>query len=439
MVRRPTNCAPWLLSLNINPQKIALQAEGIFLDNSLAMRIHEYQAKSLLREYGIGTDRGHLIGSPDEIDATIEKFPDGRRLVLKAQIHAGGRGKGHFVDRQIGGGVQIVEGHGAAKERAREMLGNRLITKQTSKNGRCVNAIYVTTAEDVLAEYYLAILVDRSLKRPIILAGQNGGMDVESSTSDMVQEIVSPSFGLQDFQIRRTAPALGLDGPSDFPQFHDFLRSLYRLFWQKDLSLLEINPLAKTVDGRILALDVKMEFDDNGLFRRPEILELRDPREEDRREVEAAKFGLNYVALDGDVGCLVNGAGLAMATLDVLQLHGIRPANFLDVAGNSSEEQIHAALRILLSDQKLRGILINIFGGITCGDQVGRGIVRALAETHGSVPIVVRLEGMRAAEGKQILRESGLPIVIVDSLKTCSETLLQLTARSGMSEARISA
>lgn len=390
------------------------------------MKIHEYQAKSLLREYGIGTDRGRLVRSPEEVDGVIDDFRDARRFVLKAQIHAGGRGLGHFADGYDGRGVQIVEDHREAKERVRKMLGNRLITDQTTAKGRRVNGVYVAVAEEVSAEFYLAILVDRSLGRPVILAGRQGGMGVESAGQPMGREVVSPAFGLRPFQIRRVAAMLGLEGASDFVQFEGFLRSLYRLFWDRDLSLLEINPLVRTRDGRILALDAKMEFDDNGLFRQAEVAQLRDPLEEDPRELEAARFGLNYVALDGNVGCLVNGAGLAMATLDALQLHGIRPANFLDVAGNSNEDQIYEALRILLADGNLQAIFINIFGGITCGDQVARGLVRALEDGSRPIPIVVRLEGTQAADGRQILRDSGLSIAIVDSLRDGSERLLAL-------------
>jgi succinyl-CoA synthetase beta subunit len=395
------------------------------------MNIHEYQAKRLLKEYDIPVPRGYAAQSTREVETAISHMPD-EAIVVKAQIHAGGRGKGTFKDGYQGG-VQLVKNRAQARETASRMLGNTLVTKQTGPEGRRVQTLYLTEACEIEHEYYLAIVLDRETAQSVIIASTEGGMDIEEVAEKHPDKIVRvpipPTLGLRHHQCRRVAFALGFRD-AQVKEFARILTALYQLYWDKNAMLVEINPLVTTKKGDIVALDAKISFDDNAIFHHPEIQQLRDLNEEDPREIEASKHSLSYIALDGDIACLVNGAGLAMATMDIIKHFGGNPANFLDVGGGASEEQVTAAFRIILSDEKVKGILVNIFGGIMKCDVIARGIVAAAKNVEITVPLVVRLEGTNVEAGKEILRESGVDLIPADSLAQAAELIVKKVAES---------
>ena len=373
------------------------------------MKVHEYQAKEILRRYGVPTPRGVVVDNPDEARQAAREL--GGRVVVKAQIHAGGRGKG--------GGVKLAKDPDEAAELTKKMIGMTLITHQTGPEGRVVGKVLIEEALNIDKELYLGITLDRRLGMNVIMASAQGGMDIEEvaerDPSAIHREPVDSVLGVQPFQARQVAYALGLTGDS-FKKCVDFVQKLMRAYIETDAALAEINPLLVTKEGDVLALDCKMSFDDNALFRHKDIVEMRDLNEEDPLEVEASKFGLNYIKLDGSVGCMVNGAGLAMATMDIVKLAGGEPANFLDVGGGASAEQVKNAFRIILSDKSVKAILINIFGGIMRGDRIAEGVVSAAREIGLPVPVVVRLEGTNVELGKEILAKSGLPLITADGM-----------------------
>ena len=396
------------------------------------MNIHEYQAKQLFAEAGVAVPNGTVAQSEQEFDQAISALPAGKPIVVKAQIHAGGRGKGTFKDG-FQGGVHVVSDGAVAKEKAQAMLGNVLVTKQTGDEGKEVGTVYFTEASDIEKEYYLAVLMDRATSKPVIIASTEGGVDIEevaeSSPEKILQVLVDPALGLRPYQARQIAFGLELSGDS-FKQCVKLVTKLYNFFWTKDCSQVEVNPLVTTPAGDVLALDAKVNFDSNALFRHPDVVELRDLTEEDAKEVEASKFDLNYIALDGNVACMVNGAGLAMATMDIIKHYGGSPANFLDVGGGANEEQVENAFRILVSDDAVKAILVNIFGGIMKCDVIATGIVNAARKLDMKVPLVVRLEGTNVAQGKQILADSGLALEPADSLAEAAEKIVKLAAQS---------
>ncbi len=374
------------------------------------MNIHEYQAKALLAKFGVAVPRGGVAFTPEEAVETAQKL-GGPVWVVKAQIHAGGRGKG--------GGVKVVKSIDAVKAEAERMLGMTLVTHQTGPQGREVKRLYVEEGCDIARELYLSLVVDRGTGRVTVIASTEGGMDIEevaAHTPDKIMTVpVDPVTGLSPHYARRIAFGLGLEG-KQVSAAVKFMTSVYKSFVDLDASLMEINPLVVTGAGEIIALDAKMNFDDNALFRHPDIAALRDEDEEDPAELEAGKYELNYVKLDGNIGCMVNGAGLAMATMDIIKLYGGEPANFLDVGGGATKERVTAAFKIILSDKNVEGILVNIFGGIMRCDVIAEGVVAAAREVSLHVPLVVRLEGTNVELGKQILADSGLPIVSADNL-----------------------
>ena len=379
------------------------------------MKVHEYQAKSLLSRFGVAVPRGEVADTATEAREIAKRL--GGPVVVKAQIHAGGRGKG--------GGIRVARDAEEAFEHSKAILGMTLVTPQTGREGRVVRKVLVEEALQTDRELYLAATLDRSRACPVVIASRSGGMEIEEVAARdpkaVLREAIDPLLGMFPFQARRIAIALGLEGDS-FKQGVALMQSLFRAYVETDASLAEINPLLVTGSGRggrVLALDAKMNFDDNALFRHPEIREMRDLAEEDPLEVEASKFGLNYIKLDGNVGCMVNGAGLAMATMDLVKLAGGEPANFLDVGGGANEEQVKNAFRIIVSDPHVRAILINIFGGIMRCDVIANGVVAAVREMGGrgrSLPVVVRLEGTNVDEGKRILRDSGLTVTPAEGL-----------------------
>jgi len=385
------------------------------------MKVHEYQAKALLARYGVAVPRGEVAGTADEAREIAKKL--GGAVVVKAQIHAGGRGKG--------GGIRVARDPDEAFEHARAILGMTLVTPQTGPAGRVVRKVLVEEALDLDRELYLGVTLDRSRAMPMVIASRSGGMEIEKvaarDPSAVLREAVDPSLGMFPFQARRLAFALGL-AAEPFRQAVSLMQSLFRAYVETDATLAEVNPLLVTSSGRVLALDAKMTFDDNALFRHPDIREMRDLAEEDPLEVEASKFGLNYVKLDGNVGCMVNGAGLAMATMDLVKLAGGEPANFLDVGGGATEEQVKNAFRIILSDRNVRAILINIFGGIMRCDVIAKGVVAAVKEMGLSLPVVVRLEGTNVDEGKRILRESGLAVMPAEGLADAARKAVEAAA-----------
>ena len=399
------------------------------------MDIHEFQAKQLLADHGIPVPSGCAATSLEEAEAAMEALPDGP-VVVKAQIHAGGRGVGTFSDG-FEGGVRVASSKEEALEFARRMLGNTLITHQTGSAGRLVRTIYLAEYCEIAKEYYLAILVDRTTSRPVIIASTEGGVDIERVAQERPERIVrvsiDPTLGLLDFQARSVAFALGLAN-TGLKQVIQIIGGLYRLFWEKDASLVEINPLIVIGSGELVALDAKVAFDDTALYRHPEIAALRDPNEENPREVEASRHSLNYIALDGDIACMVNGAGLAMATMDIIKHFGGSPANFLDVGGGATEEQVTKAFEIILGDENIRGILVNIFGGIMHCDIIARGIIGAAATVEISVPLVVRLEGTNVEEGRALLAESGLKIETAKTLSEAAEKIVSLSLSDGKSD-----
>ena len=381
------------------------------------MNIHEYQAKELFDRFSVPSPKGAVASTPEEAAEAARKF-EGAKLVIKAQVHAGGRGKGHFKNG-FQGGVHLIESPEQAAEYAGKMLNETLVTVQTGEAGKLVGKVMIAEAVDITHEYYLAILMDRATSGPVIVVSTEGGMSIEdvahNTPEKIVRQFVHPTLGLQPYEIRKLTAALQLTG-DNAKQFAKLLSSLYKLFIACDCSMVEINPLVTTPDGRVLALDAKFGFDDNALYRHPDIVAMRDPSEEDPREVAASEYGLNYIGLDGNIACLVNGAGLAMATMDIIKHYGGDPANFLDVGGGASKEQVTAAFKIILADPNVKGILINIFGGIMDCNIIAEGVIEAAKETGLPLPLVVRLEGNNVEKGKATLAASGLNIVAADTM-----------------------
>ena len=393
------------------------------------MNIHEYQAKALLAQYGAPVSDGRAVTKADEVKAAAGQL-GGPLWVVKAQIHAGGRGKGHFIEKEAGekGGVRLAKSVSEAEELARQMLGRTLVTHQTGPVGKQVNRIYIEDGSDISRELYLALLVDRGTSRVSFVASTEGGMDIEEVAANTPEKIVSfsvdPASGLSDFHGRRVAFALGLEG-QQVKQCVQLVKNLYRMFIEKDMEMLEINPLIVTDKGDLKCLDAKMGFDNNALYRHSDILALRDETEEDPKELEASKYDLNYIALDGEIGCMVNGAGLAMATMDIIKLFGAEPANFLDVGGGATKEKVTEAFKIITSDPNVKGILVNIFGGIMRCDIIAEGIIAAVKEVGLQVPLVVRLEGTNVELGKQIIGESGLNVIAADDLSDAAQKIVK--------------
>ena len=387
------------------------------------MKIHEYQAKSLFARHGLAVPRGEVAFTPAEAGEVGERL--GGRLVVKAQIHAGGRGKG--------GGVKLVDNSAEARHAASELIGMNLVTVQTGPEGRRVSRVLVEEGLDIERELYLGLLIDRSLARPVLMASSAGGMEIEQvaqETPDLIlREAVDPSVGLSGFQARRLAFGLGLSG-AVVKQAVQFMQAAYTAFREADASLVEVNPLVVTTQGDVIALDAKVTLDDNALFRHPELRDLRDLGEEEELEIEASKYSLNYIRLDGTIGCMVNGAGLAMATMDIIKLAGGEPANFLDVGGGASAEQIRNAFRILMSDSNVRAVLINIFGGILRCDVLAEGVIAAVKELHVTVPVVIRMEGTNVEQGKQMLRDSGLNFTTADAMDEAAREIVALASGS---------
>ena len=393
------------------------------------MNIHEYQAKALFKEFGVPVQDGVAVKSPKEFDAAIASVP-GENIVVKSQIHAGGRGKGVFVDG-FKGGVKFVPKSEAAAT-AKRMLGNTIVTKQTGPQGRVVGTIFFTEALDIDKEYYLSILMDRASSKVAIVASVAGGMEIvkvaEETPDQIMKMLIDPELGIQPFQVRKLAFFFGFSDKELQKQFKAVITGLYRLFWQKDCSMVEVNPLILTKDKKIVCLDAKVAFDDNALFRHPELQELRDPHEEDPKEIEAGKFGLNYIALDGNIACMVNGAGLAMSTMDIIKFYGGNPANFLDVGGGANEEAITQAFNILLKDKNVKGILVNIFGGIMRCDVIAAGVIAAVKNVGLTLPLVVRLEGTNVEIGKKMLADSGIKLTTADSLADAAQKIVKIVA-----------
>ena len=392
------------------------------------MNIHEYQAKLILSEFQVPVARGAVAFSSAEAVAAAESL-GGPVWVVKSQIHAGGRGKGRFKETEAGdqGGVRIVKSIEDVAKNAEQMLGKTLVTHQSGPAGKTVNRIYVEQGSRIARELYLSCLVDRSTSRVAFICSTEGGMDIEAVAAETPEKIltlsIDPASGYMPFHGRNIAFALGLTG-KQIKQCVELIGSLYRAVLAKDMSLLEINPLVVTEDGDLLVLDAKVNFDSNALYRHPDVQALRDLDEEDPAEVEASEYDLNYIKLDGVIGCMVNGAGLAMATMDIIKLYGSEPANFLDVGGGASKEQVMNAFKILLSDEKVEGILVNIFGGIMRCDIIAEGIVAAAKEMSIEAPLVVRLEGTNVELGKKILSESGLAIIPADNLADAAEKIV---------------
>ncbi len=383
------------------------------------MNIHEYQAKALLAKYGVAVPTGGVAYTAEEAEK-VARGLSGPVYVVKAQIHAGGRGKG--------GGVKVTKSVDDAREAARKMIGMTLVTHQTGPQGKTVKRVYIEEGCDIKRELYLGMLVDRASSRVTVMASTEGGMDIEAVAAKTPQKIfkvaVDPAAGFQAFHGRKLAFALGLEG-KQVGEAGKFLAGLYRAFQDLDMSLCEVNPLVVTGDGRVMALDAKVNFDDNALFRHKDVADLRDEDEEDKSELEAAKHGLNYIRLTGNIGCMVNGAGLAMATMDIIKLYGSAPANFLDVGGGATKERVTTAFKIILADPNVEGILVNIFGGIMRCDIIAEGVVAAAREVSLHVPLVVRLEGTNVELGKKILAQSGLPIVSADNLDDAAQKIVR--------------
>ncbi len=387
------------------------------------MNIHEYQAKILLRKYKVPVPDGGVAFDPTEAERVAQSL-GGPVWVVKAQIHAGGRGKA--------GGVKVVKSLSDVKEKTRELLGKILVTHQTGPEGKLVKRVYIEAGSEIAKEYYLSMVVDRATSRINFVASKEGGMEIEEVAHKSPEKIVSvsvdPVAGFQPFHARKLAKALGFEGELA-KKFGKFAAALYDCFIQTDASQIEINPLAETKQGDLIALDAKINFDDNALYRHPEIMEMRDEDEEDPLEVRASRFGLSYVKMDGQIGCMVNGAGLAMATMDIIKLYGSEPANFLDVGGGAKKEKVAEAFKIILSDPNVKAILVNIFGGIMRCDIIAEGVIAAAKEVHLAVPLVVRLEGTNVKEGKEILKNSGLPILSADNLADAAEKVTQAIKR----------
>ncbi|MDH3699725.1 MAG: ADP-forming succinate--CoA ligase subunit beta [Alphaproteobacteria bacterium] len=391
------------------------------------MNIHEYQAKSLLERFGVAVPRGSVAFSVEEA-VKAAKDLGGPLWVVKTQIHAGGRGAGHFKDDPDGGGgVRLAKSQADVKKHAKAMLGRVLVTKQTGPAGKEVKRLYIEEGCDIARELYLAMLLDRATGRITIVASTEGGMEIEEVAAKTPEKIVrvgiDPTTGISGFHARKVAFGLGLEG-KQVSSAVKFLMGMYRLYTELDASLVEINPLVVTGGGDVIALDAKMNFDDNALFRHADLLEMRDESEEDPAELEASAHELNYIKLDGSIGCMVNGAGLAMATMDIIKLYGGEPANFLDVGGGATKERVATAFKIIMSDKNVQGILVNIFGGIMRCDIIAEGVVAAAREVSLAVPLVVRLEGTNVELGKKIMADSGLPIVSADDLGDAAQKVV---------------
>ncbi len=393
------------------------------------MNIHEYQAKALLRDYGAPVSDGRIVLRAEEA-RTAAGALDGPVWVVKAQIHAGGRGKGKFKEADAGekGGVRVTKSVSEAEAEAKKMLGRTLVTHQTGPAGKQVGRVYIEDGAGIDRELYLALLVDRATSRIAYVCSTEGGMDIEEVAAKTPEKILSfavdPTTGYQPFHGRRIAFALGLDG-KQVKQCVGLMGTLYKMFVDKDMEMLEINPLIVTTDGDLKCLDAKMGFDGNAVYRHQDIAALRDETEEDPKELAASKYDLNYIALDGEIGCMVNGAGLAMATMDIIKLYGASPANFLDVGGGATKEKVTEAFKIITSDPQVKGILVNIFGGIMRCDVIAEGVVSAVKEVGLEVPLVVRLEGTKVEEGKKIINESGLNVIAADNLKDGAEKIVK--------------
>ncbi len=385
------------------------------------MNIHEYQAKQILARYGVAVLGGGVAYTPDEAES-VAKGLNGNIRVVKSQIHAGGRGKGTFREpaaAEGGGGVRVLKGDDDVAGHARAMLGSTLVTAQTGPAGRTVKRLYVEEGCDIQRELYLGMLIDRATSRVTVMASTEGGVEIEEVAREQPEKIhkvaIDPAVGMHPFHARKLAFGLDL-APAQIKPAVKFFLGMYRAFTEMDASLIEVNPLVVTGDDQVLALDAKMNFDDNALYRHKDVEEMRDEDEEDPAELEAGRHGLNYIKLDGNIGCMVNGAGLAMATMDIIKLHGGEPANFLDVGGGATKERVTAAFKIILSDPNVEGMLVNIFGGIMRCDVIAEGVVAAAREVSLNVPLVVRLEGTNVEQGKKILAESGLAIIAADNL-----------------------
>ncbi len=399
------------------------------------MNIHEYQAKTLFEKFGVAVPKGAAVQTAKEFEGALAQLDGTHGYMVKSQIHAGGRGKGTFTNG-FKGGVKFSATKEKALENAQAMLGNTLVTAQTGEAGRKVQTIYFTEAANLGKradgrddEYYLAILLDRATSCPVIVASTEGGMEIEHVAHHTPEKIfkvqVDPAVGLQAFQARQIAFSLGFTGEI-FKQCVTLVTKLYQFYWDKDCAMVEVNPLLVTQEGKLLALDAKVSFDDNALFRHPDVVALRDLNEEDAKEIEASKFGLSYIALDGNIACLVNGAGLAMSTMDIIQHFGGSPANFLDVGGGATKDQVTAAFKIILGDANVTGIMVNIFGGIMDCNVIALGIVEAVKETGLKLPLVVRLEGNNVEAGKATLAASGLTIVSGDSMADAAQKIVKL-------------
>ncbi|MBR3194719.1 ADP-forming succinate--CoA ligase subunit beta [Bosea sp. (in: a-proteobacteria)] len=392
------------------------------------MNIHEYQGKAVLKEYGAPVSAGFPALSVAEAVEAAKKLP-GPLYVVKSQIHAGGRGKGKFKElpADAKGGVRLAKSIEEVESHAKEMLGNTLVTLQTGPAGKQVNRLYIEDGSDIAKEFYLSALVDRETSRVAFVVSTEGGMDIEKVAHDTPEKIktfsVDPATGIMPHHGRTVAKALGLSG-DQAKQAASVLGQIYAAFVGKDMAMLEINPLIVTTQGQVKCLDAKVSFDSNSLYRHPELMALRDETEEDAKEIEASKYDLAYIALDGTIGCMVNGAGLAMATLDIIQLYGESPANFLDVGGGASEEKVTAAFKIITADPKVKGILVNIFGGIMKCDVIARGVIAAVKTVGLEVPLVVRLEGTNVEEGKEIIRTSGLNVIPADDLDDAAQKIV---------------
>ncbi len=392
------------------------------------MNLHEYQSKKLFSDYQIPVPQGVMIKTLDDLEPATKTL-GGAGWAVKAQVHAGGRGKA--------GGVKICQGLDSAKDAASKMLGQSLVTHQTDAEGMPINRLLIESLTDIKNELYLSLLVDRATRRITVMVSTEGGMNIEEvadqTPEKILTEVIDPIAGFQPYVARNLAFALGLEG-QQIRQFTAILASLVKLFIEKDVSLLEINPLVVTGEGNLMALDAKINFDDNALYRHPDIVEMRDPTQEDEREARASEFELNYIHLDGDIGCMVNGAGLAMATMDLIKLHGGEPANFLDVGGGATAERVAEAFKIILSDPNVKGILVNIFGGIVRCDLIAEGIIQAVNEVEISVPVVVRLEGTNASEGKTLLDKSaksgGLNIIAAETLADAADKIVEAAGGS---------
>jgi succinyl-CoA synthetase beta subunit len=393
------------------------------------MNIHEYQAKALLRSYGAPVSDGRVVLKAEDAKAAAGEM-DGPLWVIKAQIHAGGRGKGKFKEADAGeaGGVRLTKSVQEAADEAKKMLGRTLVTHQTGPAGKQVNRIYIEDGSGIEKELYLALLVDRQTSRISFVCSTEGGMDIEEVAASTPEKILSfsvdPASGYQAFHGRRIAFTLGLEG-KQIKQCVTLMGQLYKAFTEKDMEMLEINPLIVTDSGDLKVLDAKVSFDGNAMYRQPDINELRDETEEDAKELEASKYDLNYITLDGEIGCMVNGAGLAMATMDIIKLYGAEPANFLDVGGGATKEKVTEAFKIITSDPNVKGILVNIFGGIMRCDVIAEGVVAAVKEVGLKVPLVVRLEGTNVAEGKAIINNSGLDVIAADDLKDGAQKIVK--------------